>query len=72
MIQHELELARLKAGKVPNVGQEGHSMNAYSSSTDVNKFSSRFVFFRYSCDKYLPFPSSCRSADWGIPEVSTL
>ena len=38
MMQHELERARLKAGKVPNVGQEGHSMNAYSSSTDVNSF----------------------------------
>jgi len=68
-MQHELERARLKAGKVPNVGQEGHSMNAYSSTTDVNKFSQDSFSFGTAVTSTLPY---LPPAEWGIPEVSAL
>jgi len=67
LLQHELALARLKAGKALDVGQGGYSTNTYSSSTDIDNFSQDL--FSFSTGAMSTFPS-LPPTNWGIPDAS--
>jgi len=67
LLQHELALARLKAGKALDVGQGGYLTNTYSSSTDIDNFSQDL--FSFGTGAMSTFPS-LPPTDWGIPNAS--